>query len=161
MNDEMHKDIKLMPATMADANMLLRWRNDPEAKKASHNMEDVNKEDHIAWLSKVIDDPGRQLLVAWQRTPNDIYRAIGTMRADYTTLKNCYELSWTVAPETRGKGVGKIIVAMLTKQLANKDISAKVKKGNVASMQIALFAGMRYTGEGKDGILHYYRGRIK
>ena len=42
----------LRPATLADADRLLAWRNDPLTRAMSINQNEVKFADHIAWLKR-------------------------------------------------------------------------------------------------------------
>ena len=156
----MDKELILKEATMDDVQMLLEWRNDVQTKLASHNQDDVEKEEHLIWISRIINDPNRLLYVAWQKIKPDGVQAVGTCRADYCKLNDVYELSWTVAPEARGRGTGKRMVAILANQLKDKNIRAEVKADNIGSKKIALYAGMVVDYYG-NGVCHYCRKRIK
>ena len=66
---------------------------------------------------------------------------LGTVRAD--KLAEVYELSWTVAPEQRGKGWGKKMVAALIAVLPDgAAYQAVVLHTNPASERIAAGLGM-------------------
>ena len=157
--DKMDKELILKEATMDDAQMLLEWRNDVQTKLASHNQDDVEKEDHLIWISRIINDPNRLLYIAWQKIKPDGILAVGTCRADYCKKEDCYELSWTVAPHARGRGTGKQMVAILANQLKDKNIRAEVKADNIGSQKIAEYAGMIWDYCRND-VCHYYRRRI-
>lgn len=138
----------LRNAYMADADLLLEWRNDPETRRASHNMDVVKRDEHMAWLAKTLENPNRELYIFEHNGA-----PAGTVRADYDGKS--YELSWTVAPPMRGCGVGKQMVLSLAKQL-KAPIRAEIKPENRASICIAEYAGMHYSFQ-KDNILHYQR----
>jgi len=87
----------------------------------------------------------------------DVLQPVGTIRSDYHLEENCYELSWTVAPEARGRGTGKWMVAILANQLHDKNIRAEVKSENIGSIKIAEYAGMKLQGMDFDDICYYYR----
>ena len=57
-------DLWVRPATEADADALLRWRNDPVTRAASRDTGEVGAEQHRAWLAATLADPGRHLLLA-------------------------------------------------------------------------------------------------
>ena len=134
---------------MEDADLLLEWRNDPSTRAASHSVEVVEREDHIKWLASSLDNPNRRLrIVEEDETP------VGTVRADLAG--GVYELSWTVAPHARGRGIGKQTVALFASELRDP-IRAEVKEGNAASAAIAEFAGMKLQ-RSEGGVLHYHRG---
>ncbi len=145
-------NIELKPAEMKDANLLFQWRNDFETKKASIDMNDVTVQQHKQWLTMAISDPDNHLFIAWQQIEKNGLQAVGTVRANYDG-NNTYELSWTVAPEVRGQGIGKVIVGMLADKYSNGNIKAKVKSYNEGSMKIAESVGMECV----DKIYHYYK----
>jgi len=144
----MNETIILRPATIQDADMLLGWRNNPETKIASHSTSEVVKEEHIAWLTKTLNNANQKLLIAEEDgTP------VGTVRADLS--EGVWELSWTVAPNARGRGVAKRMVALLAHTISDP-VRAEVKAGNVASARIAEYAGMAFHRE-VEGVRHYSR----
>jgi len=140
--------IDLKEATLEDWKLLLDWRNDIATRKNSHNIDLVKEEDHKAWLCKVIKNSNRKLFIAYQNK-----KPVGTARADYDELEKNYELSWTVAPNSRGKGIGKHMVKCLADVLKTK-IRAEIKKGNTSSIRIAEYAGMNFKGK-KGEVLYY------
>jgi RimJ/RimL family protein N-acetyltransferase len=136
----------LRDATMDDAARLFAWRNDTATRAASHTTGELAFDDHCKWLSKSLAMTTRQIFIA------DINgTAVGTVRLD--KLPDCTELSWTVAPEHRGRGHG---TAMVRAALAilNGPACATIKAGNVASQKIARKIGMRLEQE-RDGVLHF------
>ncbi len=121
---------------MGDAKILFDWRNDPLTRENSHNTDEVPWENHVAWLEKSLVSPTRTLYIAEaEGVP------VGTVRAD---LHNgARELSWTVAPEARGKGFGKAMVLQFVREiLPGVRLIASVKKGNRASESIARALGL-------------------
>ncbi len=141
--------LKLRRATIHDADLLLEWRNDPQTKKGSHNINEIQRDEHISWLTKIIKNTNRRLLIAeYNGVP------VGTIRVDHSD-GGAHELSWTVAPNARGKGLGKRMVALLANSIA-EPIRAEVKAGNKASICIAEYAGMKYDRE-ENGVLFYSR----
>lgn len=78
---------------------------------------------------------------------------VGTVRIDYAD--GIYELSWTVAPEMRGRGIGKKMVSLVVQQIESP-IRAKIYAGNEASVKIAEYCGMSYDRE-EDNFLFYLR----
>lgn len=121
---------------MDDAQALFLWRNDPDTRRNSINTEPVAWEGHVAWLTKSLGMPTRKLYVAEVGgTP------VGTVRAD--NENGIEELSWTVAPEARGKGFGKMMVLQFVQEkLRGEKIIARIKDGNPASAAIAKALGL-------------------
>lgn len=140
--------MKLRKVKIDDWKFLLDWRNDIETRKNSHNMQLVKEENHKKWLNSILANINRQLFIA---IDNEI--PVGTVRADFDTINDVFELSWTISPDYRGKGIGKEMVKLLADRL-KANIRAEIKKGNISSIKIAEFAGMTLKQE-ENGVLHY------
>jgi len=135
--------VTLRLATANDEAVLLRWRNDPATVQGCISSAPVSSLTHKAWLANLLRDPSRRLYMACcDGAP------AGTVRAELIDA-GVTELSWTVAPGMRGRGVGKTMVMMALKFL-NATVVAKIKDGNKASEKIALAAGFSRTGS-EDG----------
>ena len=146
----MSQSLRLRAATEEDRDLLLEWRNDARTRMASQHTSEVHKDDHLKWLASSLRDDKRVLMVA-----EDDDTPVGTVRAD---LKDgVYELSWTVAPGARGRGIGKAMVALFVSQLSGP-IQAKVKKDNRPSVRIAEFAGLQLVREEGGFLLYGRRG---
>ena|SRR5687767_11114704 len=126
--------ITLRPASPADADLLLAWRNDPQSRIASRNAACVTPDEHQRWLSRTLASADHKLMIA-----EDCGKPAGVVRAD--RIAQGWELSWTVAPEARGRGVGR---QMLTAFVATLDgrLVATIRRGNAASSRMASAAGL-------------------
>lgn len=120
-------------ATAADANPLFRWRNDPATRAASLESSEVVWDDHVAWLTQSLVSENRRLLVAELDG-----EPVGTVRFDRQEAG--WAMSWTVAPERRGQGLGGRMVRAAAENFG-APLSAVVLSGNVASRKIAAAAG--------------------
>jgi RimJ/RimL family protein N-acetyltransferase len=147
----MHGNIALRPATLQDADLLLEWRNDPATREASHSTARVPRDEHLAWLSATLANADRKLVIAEENGA-----PVGTVRAE--RANGVWNLSWTVAPQARGRGVAKRMVALLASRISGP-IRAEVKAENIASARIAEHAGMTLERE-SDGVLHYRRAAL-
>lgn len=144
-------ELQLRPATLDDAELLLKWRNDASTREASHNTSPVCIDEHVEWLKKALANENQKLYVAEiDRVP------VGTVRADYENPG--YELSWTVSPSKRGRGHGEAMVRLLAKTIS-EPIRAEVKADNIASIHIAEAAGMAVERV-ENGIIHFQRGTL-
>ncbi len=141
--------LTLRPACHRDAELLLAWRNDPSTREASHSTAMVQPEQHAFWMAQTLAGADRRLMIAELDG-----KPIGTVRADRS--QGCWELSWTVAPQARGRGLAKRMVAMMALQI-DEPIRAEIKTGHAASIRVAESAGMELERE-HDGVLHYRRG---
>ena len=136
-------EIRLRPATLADTERLLAWRNDPETQQQSKIPGEVFMPEHTAWLHKTLDDPRIRLRIALLGdTP------VGSVRANADGAG--WILSWTVSPAARGRNVGYRMVARMIDELSGT-VRADIKPENPASMKIAEKLGMRQV-EDEDGM---------
>lgn len=147
----MHAAISLRKATFEDMRILFEWRNDLQTRKASCDTNEIAYREHKKWLSTTLNDPNIQLFIAEENS-----MPVGTVRADF--LKGVYRLSWTVSPEHRGRGIGKCMVAILTKQI-KEPIEMEIRAWNKASAKIAEYAGMTLDYE-EAGMMYYSRPAI-
>src|SRR5262245_39667124 len=97
-------EIHFRKATLNDADLLLRWRNDEESSKNSRKPELISRNQHLRWLKRTLADPDRILLIGERSN-----MPLGTIRFDRLKPES-WEMSWTVAPEFRGRGIGKSLV---------------------------------------------------
>jgi RimJ/RimL family protein N-acetyltransferase len=119
--------MKLRPATIDDARILFDWRNDELTRAMSVNSDPVEWEGHVKWLTARLqrDEPG--LFIAEDSEP------VGTIRIDGE------EISYTVAPSHRGRGVAKAMLSVAQDLFGQK--VARIKAENVASIRAAAGAG--------------------
>jgi RimJ/RimL family protein N-acetyltransferase len=129
---------------MKDAKLLFAWHNDPEALKQSRNMRPVTYKKHVKWLKDALSNSNRKLRIAMiDGNP------VGHVRIDRT-----YELSWTVAPNARKKGVGKMMVKEIADGI-DAPIWAEIKSGNKGSRRIATKYAVMKLKRKKPGLLRY------
>ncbi|SDP28555.1 Spore coat polysaccharide biosynthesis protein SpsG, predicted glycosyltransferase [Pedococcus dokdonensis] len=98
-------EVTVRPATPADAEPLWHWRNDPTTREHSRSQEPVPLESHLAWLTASLARRDRHLLVG-----EVAGRPVGTIRWDEDSAGE-WEVSITVAPDSRGRGVAKGLLA--------------------------------------------------
>lgn len=120
--------ITLRPATMNDAQCLFDWRNDPLTRANSVNSDPVEWSGHVAWLERRLsrDEPG--LFVAVEGD-----ELVGTVRIDDD------EISYTVSPDHRGRGLATAMLMLAYEAFGQK--IAKIKPENRASIRAAEKAG--------------------
>ncbi len=123
---------------MDDAERLFAWRNDPDSRANSRNEDEIRWSDHLQWLRRVLAGDSVLLYVAEESGV-----ALGTCRVDADG-----ELSWTVAPEHRGKGHGKEMVRLVA-EAANCPLMAEIKSSNLASLRIVGELGFEKVADGE------------
>jgi len=97
--------VEMRAATVADAELLLGWRNDPDTRAASRATDPVPFDAHVRWLERTLDGDDRLLLIG-----TDEHGDVGSLRWDRQS-ENEWEVSITVAPERRGTGMARPLLA--------------------------------------------------
>ena len=132
--------VETRPATVADAELLLAWRNDPGTRAASRSTESIALEAHQRWLQGSLDRQDRLLLVGL-----DEKGAVGTVRWDRQGERG-WEVSITVAPERRGTSLARPLLAAGERALqavAGLPVRclAAVRAGNAPSRRVFMSSG--------------------
>ena len=138
--------MEILPACMDDAVLLLKWRNDPLTRSMSLTTDEIDWETHIDWFKGKISCDNSDIYVVHHK---DL--PIASIRCEQ---KDGYsEISWVMAPEHRGRGLGKQMLHKFVRHHKNKYL-ATIRIENIASQKICTFAGFNnFTNEG--GFLHY------
>lgn len=131
-------DLIIRPATIEDWKLLFEWRNDAWSRLQSRNSDPIDEHDHIEWLSASLANPKRRLLIAELDS-----QPVGTVRIDDGPPS---EVSWTVAPAARGKGIGARMVSRAVHD-AEIPMIAVARATNHASIRIAESAGFKLTDD--------------
>jgi RimJ/RimL family protein N-acetyltransferase len=134
--------ITLRLASLADADLLFAWRNDTQSRQASRNVDCVKREEHQSWLSRTLGSDDHRLMIA-----EVCGKPAGVVRAD--RVPQGWELSWTVAPQARGHGVGRRMLVMFVSVLEGR-LVATIRSDNVASMRMAAAAGLSRLHSAED-----------
>lgn len=132
-----------------DSELLLKWRNDPDTRKNSINTAEVSPEDHARWFRNMMINRPQELLIATIEG-----EAVGSLRFDWDEKHDSCEISFTVAPEHRGKGIGFAMVENFIHDMENVRLVAKVKASNPASKRIFEKLGFHTIGNDKELLLY-------
>jgi UDP-2,4-diacetamido-2,4,6-trideoxy-beta-L-altropyranose hydrolase len=129
--------VAVRTATMDDAWLLHRWRDDPAVRAISMTSAPIPYADHCRWLTQALQDPDHIVLVAMLGQ-----HPVGSLR--YRLHDGEAAVSIVIAPEMRGEGVGGELLDAGEAHLKATyggplRIVATVKPDNRASMR--LFAG--------------------
>ncbi|MGH3878627.1 MAG: GNAT family N-acetyltransferase [Actinophytocola sp.] len=141
-------EIGIREATGADAERLLEWRNDPDTLAWSRGHHPVAEPVHRRWLASSLQNPNRLLLVAETDHPN------GTVRFDRID-DDTWEVSITVAPADRGKGLAEKLLtlgeAALRARHRPSTILANIHEDNTRSLTLFRHAGYEDSNRQADG----------
>lgn len=130
---------RLRKATMEDAPLLHRWRDDPAVRALSMTTAPIVYTDHCRWLEQALGDPGHLVFVAMVG-----HHPVGSLR--YRLEAGEATVSVVVAPEMRGEGIGREILQAGEAHLraecgGSLKIVAEVKPSNHASVQLFTASG--------------------
>ncbi|MGH3762229.1 GNAT family N-acetyltransferase, partial [Actinophytocola sp.] len=141
-------ELTVREATESDAALLLAWRNDAETLAWSRGHQPVAEPVHRAWLHASLANPDRLLLVVETDHP------VGTVRFDRTG-PGTWEVSITVAPPNRGKGLSSRLLMMgeaaLRARHGPATIQANVHEDNARSLALFHHAGYEKSARPADG----------
>lgn len=132
-------ELHARPATLADAELLHCWRNDDGTRRASRSSAEIPWVSHLGWLADSLSRDDRQLLIV-----NDGADQVGTIRWDFLGGRD-WEISITVAPEFRGRGLATSILRAGERGLKAEGtvrLWATIREGNAASRKA--FDAARY-----------------
>ena len=154
-------EVQMRPATIDDADLLLRWRNDKDSRANSHRQEVVGTEDHMVWMRKILANREDYTLLIAESSG----KPVGAFRLDKFELEGgimeapeLRRISYMVAPEERERGVGRAIVAQGCLYYGQTyGLVAQIREHNVASRRILESCDFRCLGELEKGILAYLR----
>jgi UDP-2,4-diacetamido-2,4,6-trideoxy-beta-L-altropyranose hydrolase len=127
-------------AEIADAEQLLKWRNEPAARLASFRSEEVQPAGHQSWLAKTL---ANRLIDLWIVEVDD--EPIGQVRFDFDSTSESAKISVSLALEHRKRGLGTALIeAACRKTFMNDDVEeivALIKSDNQASLNAFRKAG--------------------
>jgi RimJ/RimL family protein N-acetyltransferase len=136
-------------ATEADAELLLSWRNDPRTRESSRSTAVVTLAEHLGWLRGVLADEERLLLVVDHEDA-----PVGTVRFD-RRAGDGWEVSITLAPDSRGRGLSGAVLAegerALRERLDVRVVLAAVHQDNTASAKLFEHAGYAEAAPAVEG----------
>ena len=125
-------------ATSDDAQLLFDWRNDVSTRLVSRSTEPIAWPDHVKWLKRALADTNRKVtLVVLGGEP------IATVRWDRRGA-NAWEVSITIAPDWRGKGLGAAVLAAGESLFSGDEpvqLLAGVHVSNTASRRLFMRSG--------------------
>lgn len=131
--------MEIREATAADAELLYEWANDPDTRRWSFSTVPIPWDGHVEWLSRVLADPHRTLYIGENEAG-----PVGTVRFDWDG--EGAEVSITVAPERRGQGLSRPLLAVAMGNYPHRPVIAHVKPDNAASVR--LFSSWEDCSEG-------------
>lgn len=123
--------LNLRSVRMDDASLLIEWANDLETRENSFNTDFILWENHVVWLEKKLQAPDALLyILELDGVP------CGHIRYD-REVKNSAVLSFMVAPNFRGIGLGSYLV--------ETSCNIPIKKWKVSSVKAITFVENQFS----------------
>jgi UDP-2,4-diacetamido-2,4,6-trideoxy-beta-L-altropyranose hydrolase len=127
--------IGLRLAGPADGGLMYDWQCNPRTRRYARNSAPPSPEEHARWLSEVLNDPNRVLMMVCEEGS-----PIGVLRFD--ALQNgAREVSIYMKPNIQGRGYGRRSLVLGRKLFSNITIEAEILPGNIASRRAFEAAG--------------------
>ena len=145
------KNIFLRHAAKDDEMFLFKLVNDRECRKNSLNSKKIALEDHEQWLNTILSSKSCQQYILMEE---DV--PIGQGRLELIG-KGC-RISYSVIPQRRGCGYGKILLELLNNAILEDFPSCAYSYGEVLQKNIAsqkIFEELGYKAEKQDNIFCY------
>ena len=141
----------LREVALKDANLILEWINDPLDRKNSINQKPILYDEHIEWLKNALKDNNKYLYIMMI---DDV--PVGHIKLNLNN--GTADIGYCIAPEYRGKGLGKRIIELVIDEAKKNDkilrLSAAVKKTNIQSVKV--FRHTKFTEESLSEELLYF-----
>ena len=135
--------VTLRPATMDDADLMLRWQSNPRTRRFARNPQAPSRREHARWLREKLVDPDCILEIILHGG-----EPAGTLRLDRCAPGAVYEVSIVVDPARYRLNLASQALALARKMLPEAKFRAEVLACNEASHALFIRAG--YERSGKD-----------
>ena len=137
-----------------DYGIVFEWRNDQLSREMFFETAPISVDEHRSWFVGALKDKMRQIYIG-----EIDKKPVGIARFDLQKGKKEAEVSITISPSMRGKGLGKeLLISSINYLETQLDIQlfARVKNINIASKSIFESAGFQIYKEA-DNVLYLSR----
>lgn len=143
--------LRLRTVEASDADLLLAWANDPDTRRASFRPALIERAGHLEWLASRLASPTTAFWIG-----ESDGRAVGQVRLEQQA-DGVAEVSITVAPQARGAGIGRELLAAAVAEAGRAlpvgTLRARVRADNVPSLALFEALGFRARGHALcDGV---------
>lgn len=136
--------ISVRRSILSDCRSLFEWRNEPLARRMSHNQDELIWADHVSWYERVLQNPKRPIYIGM--TPK---QRIGMVRFDISDNREA-EVSICMSAAAKGRGLSRRFLAEATKAFFAEHgampLVAEIKPENVRSVALFTKSGYEHSG---------------
>lgn len=146
--------LELRPASIADSDRLLAWRNDPQTRAMSLSTDVISGEDHKRWMDMnvVYGYPTHIVMIG-----EIDEKPVGVVRFDASKKDvMSYTASITMAPAERGKGLAHGVLDQACLWMGEFTLNATIRASNVPSQKLFEKCGFEQIDAAHD-LLRYRR----
>jgi RimJ/RimL family protein N-acetyltransferase len=138
--------IRVRPATMDDAELMLAWQRAPETRRFAHNPAAPERDTHFDWCRSRLADPETVLsIILHDEAPAGVLR-LDRRAAEDTAGTRAFVVSILVAPERHQRGIGAATLALAHRLEPDALLLADVLAENQASQALFRRAGYVWRG---------------
>ena len=120
--------LRLRRVSEADCELLFAWANDRETRKNSFRTEKIGYEEHAAWFQRKLREASCQMFILLCGG-----KEAGQIRLDWQDGDKVAGISYVIAPEYRGMGLGSEILRLVEPFACGKVLQGRVRRENVPS----------------------------
>ena len=139
------RELRLRLVDESDCRLLFEWADDPAARAASFHSAVIPWEEHVSWFAERLRDPRSVIYIG----ENAAGHPVGLVRFQIQDVRAV--MSVNVAPQFRGQGWGRELIAFSLRSLAREStvrrVEAFVKPDNQASLRVFEASGFRLAGQ--------------
>lgn len=150
--------LNLRKAIEADAEMLFRWRSDPDTRANSFHTEPILYEEHVAWLEAALRNPSQEIFILCEGNT-----LIGQVRLSMEN--DMGTISYSIDATHRAQGYGKAILQLAenlcVERGAPRSLCGYVKKKNIASQVIFETLGYEREEAPDKACFLYLKNRLQ
>lgn len=140
-------ELKLRKINKEDCKILFEWTNDPSVRKNAFNTEPVKWEEHQKWFATKLQNENDEIFLFLKDG-----EPVGQIR--FEKEEDYWKLSYSIAKEHRGHGLGKELVELGLNEVQGK-VKAWVKKDNPASLKVFDRIGFRREANGEEDAVQF------
>lgn len=141
----MKENLQFRKATLNDADLLLKWRNEEETRIQSFTSQVIDRPHHIAWLEEKLADPNTHIFIV--SSPFGI--PLGQIR--FGVKDSVAAISVIIDKDQRGLGYGSSMIQHGIVHVRNFNkidiFEAEIKKTNPKSLKAFEKAGFKFAGK--------------